>query len=138
MKKLTLTIALAFIVLVSVAQPKKHVYYDTIKTIQKRIDFAPDTIPIYFKELIVSKNSTIFGVVPWEQWMQGFVVWKTYVKRSSGPWNGVSIMADSLLMDCGTDFDKNDYEDCQYIVNGQFLYLDKTPVKNKVLFTVKR
>ena len=33
------------------SKPKQHVFYDTVKTVKERVDFSPDTIPVYFKQL---------------------------------------------------------------------------------------
>lgn len=52
-------------------KPKQHVKYDTVKTIQKRIVYDPDTIPVYFKEVVLGNQI-------YESWNYGYVVWQSY------------------------------------------------------------
>lgn len=104
--------------------PKQHIFYDTIKTVKERIDFSPDTIPVYFKELIIKDDIT-------EHWVSGFVIWKTYRKINT---------ASTLL---GGYYSEPDYIKVEFTPtitdNHMFLYSDRrTKVTNKVIFSIKR
>lgn len=130
MKKNLLVLAFALCTVIASAQthPKQHVYYDTVKTVHEQIDYAPDTIPVYFKELVLPKDSTFR---PFEVWNKGFVVWQTYKKLpnssfSAGSWSGSM-----------QEYYKDEYSASQ-LMPGQFLYADKKSVKNKVIFSIKR
>lgn len=58
--------------------PKQHTYYDTVIT--KKTDFLPDTIPVYYLELIVPENGN--QEQPYQLWRVGFVIWNTYKKST--------------------------------------------------------
>lgn len=120
--------------------PKQHVYYDTIKTVKERVDYSPDTIPVFFKELIINGDSLT------EQWTAGFVVWQTYVKKDIYPFNIVEHnrgndfyigSSGSFLYD-KKPYYKDEYRFTESDIPGKFLYKDKTPVKNPIIRSLKR
>lgn len=129
MKKIYITLTLALVASVGFGQ-KKHVYYDTIKTIQTRVDYSPDTIPVYFKEIVIAHDSIS------EQWTSGYVIWQTYKKG-----NGLSILTGTTSgwITSSTnqpEYYKDDFEPTKFTDN-VFLYADlKTKVKNRVLCTI--
>lgn len=144
MKSTTLTILLLATTAIAFGQskPRKIIKHDTIKTIRENISYAPDTIPIYFKE-IKPAHPNVFGSVPWEQWVEGFVVWQTYSKNSE---SGLSLLGLNGVWSYGMDsaryithqeYDVVPFESSKPI-EGIFLYSDKTRVKNPVIYTIKK
>lgn len=127
-------IATALLLLCSIAvnaqdKPKQHVYYDTVKTVNMRVEYAPDTIPVYFKEIIISTDGYIS-----EHWRAGFLIWQTFQKGNQ--FIGLS-SSGSLTLSQQPEYYKNDYEFTKG-VSGSFLYMDKKPVTNKVFYCLKR
>ncbi len=127
-------------------KPKQHIYYDTVKTVTERLDYAPDTIPVYFKEIVFNRmigasnhydnlsQDGIKDTVIFERWVKGFVIWQTYKKRY-----GVTIFSTGTLSFSDTsNYYKGDFQSTKFTDN-QFLYADrKTKVKNRVLYTILR
>lgn len=116
-------------------KPIKHVFYDTVKTVKTRIDYRPDTIPCIFKEVLI--NNTPVS----EQWVKGFVVWQTYRKTDGSL---LTMGTGTITMAYGTsgtypgpEYYKNDYDYSTY-PNGKFLYPDYTPVRNPVIYVIKK
>lgn len=137
--KTIVTIVLALIVSASIAQttkPRQHVYHDTVKEIKTRIDYAPDTILVYFKELKIWPDTIQ------EIWRKGFVIWQTYRKpdmtvfgftsaSTSGNWCCQTIGMEPV-------YTIHEYEPSKGMP-GTFLYSDrKTICRNKVLLSFTR
>lgn len=138
MKKTILFAALAFIVSASYAQrpqPKQHVRYDTVKTLVPHVDFSPDTIPVYFEELVIHPDNDISNrIVP--TWVEGYVIWQTY--RKNEPSISFSGSDGSFFINSNQGFYTREYEYAPSMP-GTFLYSDrKTHVKNKVIISLKR
>lgn len=110
-------------------KPKQHVKYDTVKTIQKRIVYDPDTIPVYFKEVVLGNQI-------YESWNYGYVVWQSYEAISM---HGGFVFGDGGGISFGNDttYVRNEYQ-FSPTPAGQFLYMNKKPVTNKVIFVLKR
>jgi hypothetical protein len=124
------TILLAFTVLAGYSQ-KKHVYYDTVKTVKERVDFSPDTIPVYFQELLIHPENALDNRLV-TIWVQGYVIWQTYRKNE-----GLTMLTGSSYFSA-QDYYTRPYEETPS-QDGVFLYSDrKTHVKNKVLISIKR
>lgn len=125
---------LAFIVSASFAQqkPKQHVYYDTVKTLTKHIQYDPDTIAVYFKEVVTGNQI-------YEAWNYGYVVWQTY--KPMEIYNTAGIRFDYgngfTLSNDTTAYAENPYP-FSPTPAGKFLYMNKKPVTNKVIFVIKR
>jgi hypothetical protein len=127
------TILLAFTVLAGYSQ-KKHVYYDTVKTVKERVDFSPDTIPVYFQELLIHPENAIENRLV-TIWVQGYVVWQTYRKQAN---SGITFFNGDNTVYITQDYYTRPYEETPS-QEGIFLYSDrKTHVKNKVLISIKR
>ena len=137
MKKSILLALLAFTVSASYAQdPRKHVYHDTVKTVTTRIDFSPDTIPVYFKEIAVTPQNG--DRVIYEKWNKGYVIWQTYRKTENSLVWGGSGVSSGIFMSNGGGFYTVEYQGT-IMESGTFLYADrKTRVKNKVILSIKR
>lgn len=117
--------------------PKQHVFYDTVKTVKERVDFSPDTIPVYFEELVMPKDTSDEYGIPYTQWKRGYVIWQTYVKDSLSTGN-ISWSYGSGIMSNNTGYYKTEFEPT-LIDTRHFLYSDrKTKVTNKVIFSIKR
>lgn len=136
--KILLTLLLVAVAAAGMAQtPKKHIFYDTVKTIKQRIDYAPDTIPVLFVELKKENDSTVsFSAV------KGFVIWQTYRKPDTSVF-GMTFDSTRGNWCCQTiqrepEFDTQEYEPSKGM-QGIFLYADrKTHVTNKVIYSFKR
>ena len=136
MKTTTITAILVVATMFAFAQPKKH--YITKTRIDSVLTYEPDTIPIYFKELVFTK-----GILspPYEQWVTGFVVWQTYKPAvlDTSRWQYGD---GSITFNGGTvnrvQYYKDEYQPTIQLLKGKFLYLDKTEVKQPVLETLKR
>lgn len=148
MKKTIAIIVLALLSSTLMAQtksPKRHIFYDTVKTVKERIEYAPDTIPVYFKEIIIANKSDnkmadwgtigqILGdTIVYEMWNKGFVVWQTYIKYQPIVF-GIS---DSTFFVRESDLYKEPYEPSKSLP-GVFLYENKTQCKNLVIYSIKR
>lgn len=109
----------------------KHIYYDTVKTVKECVDYAPDTIPVLFKELIIKPDTVI------EKWHKGFVIWHTFKKLKDGDFQ---LPSSSVLWSCGNQPDYyKDYYEPSKSYPGIFLYEDKkTKCKNNILLSFKR
>lgn len=135
MKKQISTIAIMISSLSAMAQtPKQHVFLDTVKIVKERVDFSPDTIPVYFKEVL------IYEIPIADHWVRGYVVWQTYNKSSLLITSGTSA---STYLSTGTWNEPKPYYVSPYSESDRpkdiFLYEDrKTKVKNPVIFTIKR
>lgn len=134
---LTLTLLLSASVCMAQSKPKTHVYYDTVKTVHERIDYAPDTIPVYFKELIITKEDTtpglhLLGGQLYENWCTGFVIWQTYKKSQDG-----IMWSSSGMVSTTSTYYRDEYQPSKGLP-GQFLYADKKPCKNIILNSFKR
>lgn len=143
--KIILTILLVLIVSASFAQ-KKHIYYDTVKTITERVDYSPDTIPVYFKEIqFVNGTEPVTGMsnaeitsahnfTVYENWHKGFVIWQTYKKAT-----GITFSTrGEMWQNTEPSYYKDEYSPSP-TMPGIFLYEDrKTIVKNKVILSIKR
>lgn len=129
--------AVAFLLLCSIGataqnKPKEHVYYDTIKTVKTRIDFASDTIPVYFKEIIVSADEIS------EHWQTGYLIWQTYKKSPGALYLSTSgSFTNSMTLSAEPNYYVDEYQFTKG-APGSFLYSDKKPVKNKVFYCIKR
>lgn len=147
MKKLILLTALLFLSYCAAFAQKQHVYHDTVKTVIDRIDYSPDTIACWFKEIIVTHNSAVLKRVNLpdsvlnfanviEQWRKGFVIWQVYKKQ------GDSMFAFNGAGQGFTTGQMRYYTDPYRFspgCPGIFLYEDgKTKVTNKIIFTLKR
>ncbi|MDR3551193.1 MAG: hypothetical protein P4L31_07305 [Candidatus Babeliales bacterium] len=132
--------------LASAQFPKTHIYYDTTKTVSKRIEYLPDTIPVFFKEIAVDsfKTHEIYKGVDTTYWTlairehfgKGFVIWQTYKQKKTIIWSYSS----SAYLSGTTDitYYKDSYEPTKSLP-GIFLYEDKkTRVKNIVTISILR
>jgi len=133
MKTTILTLIFAFVALAGFTQPKTHVIYDTV--INKRIDYLPDTIPVYFKELVMpAKDDDPKYRVPWEQWRSGYVIWQTYKKTA--------IQSYAFGTDVAGTYNTPEYYKDDFKPNigrtETYLYEDKRRVTNVVLLVFKR
>jgi hypothetical protein len=148
MKRTIILLAVIATTLAVKAQtPEQHVFYDTVKTVKERVDFTPDTIPVFFKELGIGKpnqDGSMYAIVTtfsdgstiYEKWNKGFVVWQTYVKSTMGVFTSDSSGSIGYLIQ--QDWYKNEYEESKSL-SGTFLYADKkTKVTNKVIYSIKR
>jgi len=150
MKQILITITLALVASVGMGQtknPRKHVYYDTIKSVKERIDYAPDTISVYFKQMIISKIDSIpsrmanavitssSDYTVYESWHKGFVIWQTYKKSYSSAMTLSS--SGSLYMSSETQFYTDPYPFSK-TYPGIFLYEDKSVCNNIVVCVIKR
>lgn len=152
----TITIIAFFVVATTFVQaqkPKQHVFYDTVKTVQTRVDYSPDTIPVFFKELVISRykvnqtsdkgDTSFMDASIAEHWVKGFVVWQTYRKSynsSTIQWSTGS-MDNERTLSSGNEliYYKEEYPEATLLLTDIFLYADrKTKVTNKVIFAVKR
>lgn len=148
MKKATtiLLLALSFSAVGQTPAPKQHVFYDTLKTVKERVDYSPDTIPVFFKELrvkIININRDSIKMKPFidtvivEGWTPGYVIWQTYKKQN------VEIqVSPNFTFYPGQPFIGPYYKDefkATEFSDNKFLYADKkTRVTNKVLYTILR
>lgn len=149
MKKI-LTLLAVFTVLTASAQsqkPKQHVFYDTVKSVQQRVDYSPDTIPVFFKEIIVDTlhfvdydgKRKLAHNIAMEQLTPGFIIWQTYLKSFSGTLSSTGTYSNAANLYIGSsqqDYYTEPYKDNS--ISGKFLYLNKNPVTNKVIYAVKR
>lgn len=145
MKKLILILCLFGITATYAQAPKQHIFYDTVRIVKERVDFSPDTIPVYFKELIITEHqesenpNAIVANDVYEHWAKGYVIWQTYVKTARDAIYGItgnSYFGASTFNQ--TAYYKNDFQPSR-TSEGTFLYSDrKTKVNNIVTFTVKR
>jgi hypothetical protein len=137
MKKIKLTIVALIVSASALGQikaqykPKTHIYYDTIKTVKERIDYSPDTIPVFFKELIFTTSEAT------EKWQAGFIIWNTYVKRNYSPW--ISTNRSVFI----TNSEEPEYYKVEFrqsdTLDDKFIYADrKTKVTNRFLMYFKR
>lgn len=152
MKKLTL-LTLIFItgcvpVVKAQTKPRKKVIQTHQLIFKDSVVYLPDTIPVYFKELILKNIKepineqgdayiTTQGIS--EQWATGYVIWQTWTLpnygiasySSGGIWALGGTMGDIKP-------DENKYPFSQ-LPPGIFLYSDrKTKVTNQVILTIKR
>lgn len=114
--------------------PKQHVFLDTVKVVKERIDFSPDTIPVYFKEVLIYETPIA------DHWVKGYVIWQTYKKSNLLTMSGMSTAA---YLSTGTWSEPKPYYVDTYSESDRpkdtFLYEDrKTKVKNPVIITIKR
>lgn len=147
-------LTILFICLACVAmwqtKPKKRIHRDTIKTVQERIEYLPDTIPVYFKEVVISRPDSIpsnmgkaeitsaYSYTVYESWRKGFVVWQTYKTAYTFSISGTgSTGGFTLVSPTASDFYKDEYEPTRSMP-GIFLYGDKTRCKNLVIYSIKR
>lgn len=140
MKTTILTFILALVALVGMGQskPKQHVFYDTVKTVKERIEYAPDTIPVYFKEVAKIAYKCIgCGDTIVEKWHRGFVVWQTYIKYQRIIFSNTASYSDSTFFVHSGDLYKEPYEPSKSLL-GLFLYENKTQCKNLVIYSIKR
>lgn len=116
-------------------KPIKHVFYDTVKTVKTRIDYRPDTIPCIFKEVLINNTPVT------EQWVKGFVVWQTYNKNPQyvGAVLGTGTLTSGSWITATEEqsWYKDDY-DYSGRPKGKFLYPDYTPVRNPVIYVIKK
>lgn len=147
MKKLILSATILFLSYCPAFAQKQQVYHGTVKTVIDRIDYSPDTIACWFKEIIVTDITTVLkrvnspdSVLTFtnviEHWRKGFVIWQVYKKQN----NSMFIVSGSGR---GFTVDQAPYYTDPYQFStgyaGIFLYEDrKTKVTNKIIFTVKR
>lgn len=137
----TLLLLIPFVVL-GQGKPRTRIYHDTVKSISGRVEYLPDTIPVYFKELIITKN-----VITWqggrkldttdivsERWRNGFVVWQTYKKSSDMQFSNIMSFSSSSIQPV---YYIDEYQPSKGLP-GQFLYADKKPCTNIVLNSFKR
>lgn len=113
---------------------KTHIVYDTIKKITEHIDFSPDTIPVYFEELVFASSKYE------RRDTCGYVIWQTYRKSSSTYITsyGYSVGFNSSGSIPAESYYKIDYEPTQF-TKDVFLYNDrKTLVKNRIYYTIKK
>lgn len=134
---------------------KKHVYHDTTKSVSERIEYEPDTIPVYFKEVTMGavKIYDIYSTTDGspktskprdstqliETWQKGFVVWQTYVKYPNWGTSGtLSSYNGTFTLNKQPEYYKDPYEPSKSIP-GIFLYADKkTHCKNLIIYSIKR
>lgn len=144
MKKAILTLILLGSLITMVlgqSRPRKIITHDTVKTVRENVSYAPDTIAIYFKE-IKPGHPNVSGSVPYEQWVEGYVVWQTYKKSqgytfiqgNSGTWGAISIDTSVYAL---KEYYTDRFEPSKPI-SGIFLYSDRTRVKNPVIYTIKK
>ena len=122
---------------VTAQNPKKHIYHDTVKTVQERIEFSPDTIPVFFAEVVVD-TSGWYGYDGYSyqggatvHLIPGFVIWQTYKKAYS-----LTLIGGGSFSTISQDYYVDEYRDSA--ISGKFLYLNKKPVTNKVIYSIKR
>lgn len=123
-------------------KPKTHVTYDTTFMLKAKVDYSPDTIPVYFKEIEVvcnSQHNLVGTTMIYETLRTGYIVWQTYRKSD----HLLTLTSPSYLSSNGIYLAEGDsFYTVEYIDNSiqaKFLYEDrKTPVKNKVIYAVKR
>lgn len=126
--KISLTLTFLLLTALCFGQnAKQKVYYDTVVT--KHFKYEPDTIPVYFKEVVLGNQI-------YESWNYGFVVWQTYkqaVSIGGLTWDGGSY----ITFGNDTSYFENPYP-FPSLPPGKFLYMNKKPVTNKVIYTIKR
>lgn len=132
--KSILTIAIISSLSVMAQTPKQHVFLDTVKIVKERVDFSPDTIPIYFKEVLIYESPIN------EHWVKGYVVWQAYKRNNLLIMSGTSA---STYLSTGVWNEPKPYyvDTCSESDRPKdtFLYEDrKTKVKNPVIITIKR
>lgn len=140
MKKSILLLSFICLACVAIGQtkPKKRIHRDTIKTIQERIEYAPDTIPVYFKEVAkIAIKCMNCGDTIVEQWRKGFVVWQTYKTYLSGRFTSIGTGWTPMEGVASTASVIDEYEPTKGMP-GIFLYEDKTRCKNLVIYSIKR
>lgn len=108
---------------------KTHIRYDTVKTVTQVIDYAPDTISVYFEELIIKKDT------PRTQWHKGYLVYQRYHKGSEYGTIGFSSNLYSIEI---SKYYVTEYGDYLRNKEGLFLYDDKTRYKGIILNVIKR
>ncbi len=115
-------------------------------TVTDRVEYLPDTIAVYFKEIkittwnrfvlkrpnmpdsLISKGEDEIE----EICTKGYVIWQSYTSVISG------ISSWSLMPATTLSYYHNEFKPTEFI-NGKFLYADKkTPVTNHVLYTILR
>jgi len=116
------------------AEAKKHLRIAKHTTVRDSEYYAPDTIPVIFRELVV-KPDTVF-----EKWNKGFVVWQTYSKPN---YSRISTASWSISTGGEMIINQPDYWINEYVsdepTRGRFLYSDrKTKVTNRVIYSVKQ
>lgn len=128
MKKLIL-ITLLIVAISPVFAQKKHIIKKSITITTDSVIYEPDTIAVYFKELIITDNNIS------EKWNNGFVIWETWTKfegfTTMGIWSG------GVISESRNGVYKNEYKGDRP-QSGIFLYSDKSQVKNIVLNSIKR
>lgn len=141
-----ITIALIAFVASAQAQtkPKERITYDTVKSVERHVSYAPDTIPVWFKEIVITHHGSGLrqdGMKPdpamdtaVEKLTPGFIIWQTYKKQ-----NYASLTLSGATWSSGTslsDYYEEPYKDNS--IPGKFLYADYKPVTNKIIYAVKR
>lgn len=131
--------------------PKTHIYYDTLKTINERVDYTPDTIAVWFKEIVFMKlkvydvyntktlNIPRDSIGIEEKWTKGFVIWQTYKKVSTNSvFTNSGTHTGNVIYSNFPDYYKDEYTPTKFTDN-KFLYADrKTKVTNRVIYTILR
>lgn len=121
-------------------KPKTHVTYDTTFMLKAKVDYSPDTIPVYFKEIEVvcnTQHDLVGTTMVYETLRTGYVVWQTYRKSEQLTFTSSSYISNNGTYLAGDNFYTVEYTDNS--IQAKFLYEDrKTPVKNKVIYAVKR
>lgn len=114
----------------------QHIYYDTVKEVKQRIDFSPDTIPCWFVEIQMPKDTA--SNQPFITLKKGFIIWQVYHKADYGMLTSSGTYGMTLNNLSGPDFYKDNYQ-FSPSMPGVFLYPDrKTIVKNQVIYSIKR
>lgn len=131
--KYLITLILVLLSLIAVAQtklPKKHVYYDTVQVVNERVDFTPDTIPVYYLELIIPENA--HQEQPYQLWHAGFVICLPYNKDSMFAVVTTSTLSRKMLVFGNHNISNKGYfvDDYEFsdIPKGKFLDIQKHPV----------
>lgn len=123
---------------------KKITIKDT--SITEHISYAPDTIPVYFKELVIrqSEPDTLKGEHwaltdgVYEHWVKGYVIWQTYNQMGTSLTTSGVITFSNSYPQAQLSYYKNEYRQSDTL-SDKFLYSDrKTKVTNKVIFSIKR
>lgn len=128
--------------------PRKITHYDTIKITKQLIEYLPDTIPVYFKEVVISRPDSIpsnmgkaeitssYSYTVYEVWRKGFVIWQTYRKPDTAIFYADTTFNQSFIYK-QPEYYTDPYEPSKSIP-GTFLYADKTQCKNLVIYSIKR
>lgn len=132
MKLINLTLtAIALLAASEVKAQKPRTKIIKINTTRDSIVYLPDTIPVFFKELIIGSEIT-------ERWQRGFVIWQTY-EKADDRYAAYGISTGSYYSNVRKDYYKTDFpfDNFRSDRGETYLYENKKKVTNRILSVIK-